>query len=439
MGHGRNTVSCNSVRNRAICRCRISVIVSVLVYRRRESRGGLPLFLLFMAISIWTLANSLEAASVPETLKILWSKVAYTGAQTAPVFLLLMAAEYTGRGKRITPLTKALLFVFPAVIILLAATNDFHNLIWTGFEPGPPGTNSIVYLHGTAYWAAIAYVLTCCSLATALLIFSVAGSQDIYRKQSRYFLAASLFPWLGAALYILDINPLPGLDTISISFLFTGLLLLFALHRKQLMDMVPISHELIIEHLDDAVLVIDQKYCLVDTNAAADSLLGLSKKDDLGKPAGDIQEFWEAVASDILEEKSSRHEITLQDADKTLDVKISPLKDHGTRFIGWGLILSDVTNMKEIEKKQQKTNVRLKHRIEENKKLEDQLRDQVMRDSLTGVYNRAYLEETLGRDLARAARENAPLSILMLDVDNFKKINDNYGHKMGDEVDLCYR
>jgi diguanylate cyclase (GGDEF)-like protein len=59
-----------------------------------------------------------------------------------------------------------------------------------------------------------------------------------------------------------------------------------------------------------------------------------------------------------------------------------------------------------------------------------------MRDSLTGVYNRAYLEGTLARDLARAARENAPLSILMLDVDNFKKINDKYGHKMGDEV-IC--
>jgi PAS domain S-box-containing protein len=236
------------------------------------------------------------------------------------------------------------------VIILLAATNDFHNLIWTGSEPGLPGTNSPFYLHGTAYRAAIVYVFTCCSLATALLIFSVTGSQDIYRKQSRYFLAASLFPWLGAALYILDINPFPGLDTISISLFFTGLLLLFALHRKQLMDMVPISHELIIEHIDDAVLVIDQKHCMMDTNAAADSLLGLNKKDDLGKPAGDIPEFWEAVASDILEEKSSRHEITLRDADKTLDVKNYPHKDRGARFIGWGLILSDVTNMKEIEK-----------------------------------------------------------------------------------------
>jgi len=53
---------------------------------------------------------------------------------------------------------------------------------------------------------------------------------------------------------------------------------------------------------------------------------------------------------------------------------------------------------------------------------------------LTGVYNRGYLEETLSRELARAERNNNSLSILMLDVDDLKKINDSHGHKMGDEV-----
>ena len=57
-----------------------------------------------------------------------------------------------------------------------------------------------------------------------------------------------------------------------------------------------------------------------------------------------------------------------------------------------------------------------------------------MRDSITGVYNRRYLEETLSREVAHAQRKGYPLSIIMLDVDFFKKVNDTYGHKMGDDV-----
>jgi diguanylate cyclase (GGDEF)-like protein len=412
----------------------VAVVVSILAYRRRESRGGSPLFLLFAAISIWTLANSLEAAAVPQDLKIFWSVVSYIGVQTAPVFLLLMAAQYTGFGKRITRFTTALLFVVPAAIIILVATNNFHNLIWTGFEPGPPGSNSIIYLHGPGFWFAIAYVFTCCSLATALLIFSVVGSQQLYRKQARYVLAATLFPWVGAAMYLLNLNPFPGLDTISISFLFTGVLLLVVLWRVRFLDMVPIPHELIIEHTDTAVLAVDPNFRLIDMNAAAVSLLGLDKSSDLGKQAGSCVAFWDQIRNDIVKGNSSRHEITLQESDKTLDVKVSPLKDRARNFLGWAVFISDINGLKEIEKNLKKKNANLQRRIKEIRKLQEQLKDQAVRDSLTGVYNRGYLEETLSRELARAERNNNTLSIMMLDVDDLKEINDSNGHKMGDEV-----
>lgn len=55
-------------------------------------------------------------------------------------------------------------------------------------------------------------------------------------------------------------------------------------------------------------------------------------------------------------------------------------------------------------------------------------------DSLTGVYNRRYFDETLQKEIARSNRHNIPLSLIMLDVDNFKKYNDVYGHLEGDNV-----
>jgi diguanylate cyclase (GGDEF)-like protein len=69
-----------------------------------------------------------------------------------------------------------------------------------------------------------------------------------------------------------------------------------------------------------------------------------------------------------------------------------------------------------------------------NVKLRDQLRDQSIRDPLTGLFNRRYLMETCRREFARAARAGQSVGVLSIDVDHFKKYNDNHGHDAGDTV-----
>jgi diguanylate cyclase (GGDEF)-like protein len=69
-----------------------------------------------------------------------------------------------------------------------------------------------------------------------------------------------------------------------------------------------------------------------------------------------------------------------------------------------------------------------------NLSLQDRLRQQSIRDPLTGLFNRRYLEESATRELARCARRGLPLSLLMLDIDHFKSFNDLHGHAGGDTV-----
>jgi diguanylate cyclase (GGDEF)-like protein len=57
-----------------------------------------------------------------------------------------------------------------------------------------------------------------------------------------------------------------------------------------------------------------------------------------------------------------------------------------------------------------------------------------MRDPLTGLYNRRYLDETIGRELPRARRMNQSVGVIVLDIDHFKLLNDTYGHDAGDIV-----
>lgn len=62
------------------------------------------------------------------------------------------------------------------------------------------------------------------------------------------------------------------------------------------------------------------------------------------------------------------------------------------------------------------------------------LREESIRDFLTNLFNRRYLEETLRREIQQVARKHAPLGIIMLDVDHFKHLNDTLGHAAGDVV-----
>jgi len=69
-----------------------------------------------------------------------------------------------------------------------------------------------------------------------------------------------------------------------------------------------------------------------------------------------------------------------------------------------------------------------------NMKLRETLREQSIRDSLTGLFNRRFVDEFLVRELALAERKTRQLSMIALDIDHFKRINDTFGHGAGDKV-----
>jgi diguanylate cyclase (GGDEF)-like protein len=72
--------------------------------------------------------------------------------------------------------------------------------------------------------------------------------------------------------------------------------------------------------------------------------------------------------------------------------------------------------------------------IEAMQRVLQDLREQTIRDPLTSLYNRRFLQDYLERELIRAKRERAPLALIMMDLDRFKRINDRAGHQAGDQV-----
>jgi len=109
--------------------------------------------------------------------------------------------------------------------------------------------------------------------------------------------------------------------------------------------------------------------------------------------------------------------------------------EHGKIIYHEG-ILRDITERRQAELEIQRANEKLHTQLAEIKELGVALRDQAIRDPLTGLFNRRYMEEVLQRELAKAVSKEKPLSVVMLDLDNLKEINDLYGHSAGGDKAL---
>jgi diguanylate cyclase (GGDEF)-like protein/PAS domain S-box-containing protein len=104
-----------------------------------------------------------------------------------------------------------------------------------------------------------------------------------------------------------------------------------------------------------------------------------------------------------------------------------------TRFVGTH---SDITERVWVEMELYRANKQLQTHLVEIRELEVALREQAIRDPLTGVYNRRYMDEVLEQELARTSRKKGALSVVILDLDYLKDVNDNYGHVTGGDQAL---
>ena len=88
----------------------------------------------------------------------------------------------------------------------------------------------------------------------------------------------------------------------------------------------------------------------------------------------------------------------------------------------------------EAQEKLQDANTGLKAQLAENLILEQKLREQAVRDALTGLYNRHHLSEVLPAEISRARRADYTVGFMLIDLDHFKNVNDQYGHAAGDQA-----
>jgi len=285
----------------------VSFFVSFVAWQRKRERGAVELALLMLSAGLWAFLIIFETASTTLEGKIFWSKAAYVGALSTPVLFLMFVLKITGRDKYLNTKTILSLFISPAVVFILALTNEFHHLIWTGFAPISEVTNLTTYYHGILFWIGyFGYAYLLLIISSIYLFKFILHRASPFKSQARAIFVALLCPWLASVLYVSDYNPIPGFDLVPLSMIISGTLLALALFKNRLLDITPVARETLLETLEDGILVLDRYHRVQDINNSAVLYLEVDKKNIIGQDFSLIGSGVKSIADAVLNELTNQ-------------------------------------------------------------------------------------------------------------------------------------
>ena len=408
----------------------LALAVAMTAWKRRAAPGALPLGLLALA-SAWWIGCELSSwlLGPPAGDRLFWYRSAFAGVVvTVPAFFLF-ALEYTERANWITRTRILLLTVEPLLFNLAVWTDPHHGLVFAGWR----GRDTGVFVGGAAFWLHSGYSYLLFGSALVLLVRGFMHAAPLYRAQAAMISAAALVPFVGNALTIFRISPFPGRDLTSFGLVISSAAIAAALFGRGLLELVPIARAAVVDLMHDGVLVLDRSHRIIDLNPAARSILQLDGQAVLGQPATQALAAWPQFSTAYLDAVDFHQEMTI-DPERIVDVRISALTDRRGALRGRVVVLRDITPLREASAALQEANRKLQEQLTEIESMQGLLREQAMRDALTGLYNRRFFEETLRRELAHAERSGEQMSLALIDLDHFKQVNDRHGHLAGDRV-----
>lgn len=410
-----------------------TLLISIIVLRRAVP-GSSTLGGVLVGTFIWSGAYAMSWSLAALDEKIIWLKIAYLGVVAVPTAFLLFALRITHYDNWLTNRTLIWLSVEPLLVLVLVWFQPalFFERIFLeqkdGFTVLQPG-------RGFGFWINMLYSYSVILLALIVLAASAWRATPFFRRQYLLIVFAAIVPFIASIFTQISYRELADLDLTPVSFGVSGMLCVYAIFHHQFMDLLPVARGRLIESMSDGVLVVDEKGRIVDINPAMKSFLDEEPAALIGRNISSVMGLWSYNVDQLLDGSETRMEIRLPGKpSRYLDLLITPLYNDYQVLNGRLIVFRDVTDRKEVEKDLRRAMDRLQTQLIEIGTLQSQLREQAIRDALTNVFNRRYLEETLERELARAEREGYPLCVIMMDLDYFKEVNDTYGHEAGDVV-----
>lgn len=369
-----------------------------------------PLFLLSLSICFYILGYVMELNSLTPEEIVFWNDIEYVGIPFIAVLWLTVSLFYCGYHKKNLEIA---LFTIPSLTLLLRFTNQYHHLyfISTGFTEE---FGRLLYKKAPGPWMNVQLLYSALAIVISfyLLFMDILKSKQKQRGKLLLLIAASAVILVGLLLpegILLGIH----IDYTALCLPITCLCVMAAISYYDFLEVKSLARSKAFEASRNAILLINCQHKIIDYNKSAEMLFSKLHfqlaTQDVFSVFEDNSELVKAIVSD---KPSASVKINVEK--ETYYYSIVTEKINGNQTLrGWVKVFLDVTEL---------------HR---NNEVLHQL---AMTDELSVLDNRrAFIKK--GKELITTAQASGDsLYVIMLDLDHFKKVNDQYGHLAGDFV-----
>ena len=390
----------------------ISEVLGILSLRSAKVTLRNRLFYVLSAeVWLWLFFNLLELLASSEQWTVIFMKISFIPSMLIAPTIVWMGYAIVGEGKK-----KFVKYFFVPFLVLMVfmLTNELHSFFWKEYNFTQNGAFlSIRNTYGILFYCFAILSYTTVFFAAGFLLSNLINIAKRYRDRAVLSISALGVTVFWNVAYVMGIVPLSK-DFSPIVYNFVFMILIYAAVRQKLFNVFLVPRQRIFDHIRDGVLMFDENATILDINQAAIRFMKLDES-CIGEALEDKLPFWSSLNFHFPIDDVEKNDllpstiISIGESPELLymDVSISRIG------LGFVMTLHDVTEIQ---------------------KLMIQIEEMANFDSLTQLRNRRSFFNMVEGLIASAKRNRQPITVMLLDIDNFKQVNDQFGHSTGDRV-----
>lgn len=387
-----------------------SFFIGLFVYSllKQENKFAIIFSIMCLAIAVYVIGYGFELHSHNVEEIVFFLKTEYFGLTFAISFGMMFAYKFHFNRNPSLKLRIGFLFI-PMLSLFFNSTNEYHHLFYTKVSTIQYGEFLLVDLgKGPWYFVNIIYSYTVLLFGGVVFYLSWRFSKYKLKTQAFWLFCGSICPGIVNIPYITGFSSWK-IDLTPFGFGMLAIAYSIAIFCYDFLEIKEIISSFTFSHISEGIIVIDDKNRLIDFNNAAQRIFESLDTRHIGK---DFSCFWKGKK--IIKGEGNCFEIQMKknNIHRYYEFRTTELKEKVKR-LGFVYFIEDITNQKEMIRKLNKL---------------------ANYDVLTQVYNRRRLMEEAEKELNKAKSSKNCISVLMIDIDHFKKVNDKYGHLAGDKV-----
>jgi PAS domain S-box-containing protein len=326
----------------------ISIALIALVafssWRQRSVPAAPALAFTAVTAAFWILLYAFEIRASSTNVALIWHTLKQAAQSLLFIGLIRFVLIYARRDWLMQRKYFALLAVEPLVTQVLYWTNPLHQAVYQGLTQADNGTFlMLTFTPGPYFWIQLFYYFLLVLICVTILSQEFSRAEGIIRTQVGLILAGICLPWSIEILQLLGIISWPFVDLTPFTFSLTGSLLLLALFRYQLLDLLPMAQMAVIQSISEGILILDNQERIIEVNPAARQLFG----QQIGRQIADYLPEWPAERDP---QQIELLELTLEVNDQVrhFELRCSPVYNR-QQLIAQLLIFRDISERKMFE------------------------------------------------------------------------------------------